>query len=269
MNVFIFWVGEEKRISKIIESIKAAGGNPVIGPSKEDDIFLEENFNFYKEAKEKGIYSFMSDIWRMWIFKTHKSGLYIDATGDVYVDKLAKFISRDKEGVEFIGYKEDRVKIASCAFYYNYTLSPLICEAYLSVYRKFKRHIYRFPIAPHIMTIVIRQYINKNGISKKQDRLTLIDGKSIHLRNLSEIVYVTDNNFIGYKKLGLGSWGKEERKTFDHHGKYWETKAVKQSDDNYPLFDYLWSYLTDYLFKKHRVDRKYKWKNISRREMND
>lgn len=246
MNIYIYWMGSE--VPNHIKSLKNnSKNNVIIGPSIEEHNFLIKEFKFYKDANDKKIFSFMSDIWRMWIFKKLGKGLYLDASCQFDAKKIDYFIEElIRNKYTFYGFKENPVKIASCAFYIN---NLQIVDWYLNYYQEYKRFIRLFPIAPEIVTKVIRKKTNSKYSFDNE-----IYG-SIFIGKMSQIL---DTNILGIKKIGSGSWRKNNinnKETIEKRAIYWRNKADNIENKNYTNKEIKRMYFSDFKWNIRKLKR--------------
>lgn len=111
-RIFLFSIGKDDKANELKEKLKLMNFEVHLGPTYEDDKYLEENFEYYKKAKKDKIYSFMSDIYRFWKL-TSEGGIYLDISLDVNPSKETEKQLRNMFKYNFFAYKSNDLKLES------------------------------------------------------------------------------------------------------------------------------------------------------------
>lgn len=201
MKILMFWMGDNNpEIDKKVSLAKKQGFELVL-PTKTEIDFLSSKYRYVKEASDRRIFSFVSDVWRAW--KALELGgkvLYLDGTVEVksFTD-IANFVTR--KDVAF--FKEDRYGYASSVFYCDLD-NPIfkdIIKDFLGYYEKYNdlRKNYKitnFKIAPNILTrLIINNYWNN---------LKWEVNEELGIYEIKEILKFRN----GINKVGKASWVK-------------------------------------------------------------
>lgn len=204
IKILAYWSGKQnERISRVFKMIKDAGMDLIVNSDSDDKEMARES-KYYRVKREEKQYAFMSDYWRIWYPANHHGKfLYFDATSDVNISNLKKFIKLC-EDKDFIGFKDDKYAY-SASFYYINTSSKYvdIFTNFLNFYNQhFNKKSYR-SIKNNFMTVgnrftrFLRPFLEKgdNGFHESEERNIMIMAS-----------YKVMNGEAGFLKYGLGSW---------------------------------------------------------------
>lgn len=123
MNIFIFFAGDENKKKEIFTYWKSIFSqekyNLILGPSEDDNNFLIENYEYYKQALIQKKYALMADVWRLYIIEKYKAGFYIDGTKKVELKKIDELLSHFKEKNKIVLLREDKYYVNPFFIYSN------------------------------------------------------------------------------------------------------------------------------------------------------
>lgn len=191
-KVFMFWIGDHQKINEMVKKIEGQGIEVVVGPSKEDDKYLSENFSYYKLSKDKKIWSFCSDVWRFYVLSKYE-GLYIDANEIVGDDFSKMYDEISRYDAAFI---KGTSHTLSSSFMYSSGKRKDIFQVALDQYKKFNNKFVRsFPIGPNVITYATREIYHPGF------ELEVVN-------NIAFYPYTFMRNEKTYKKVGSASWSK-------------------------------------------------------------
>lgn len=189
-NIYLFWIGDSKKIENMINTIKSQGFNVVVGPSAEDDKYLSENFSYYKKSKEAKIWSFCSDVWRFYMLSKNE-GLYIDANEAVGNEFYKLYEEIEKFDVAVVRGSSHTI---GSSFLYSSGKKKEVFEEALNLYKKFDNEYVRtFPVGPHVITYVLRNTFTPGFDFEVKDNIAFFS-----------FLFIRDEN--KYKKVGSASW---------------------------------------------------------------
>lgn len=241
-RAYIFWIGEKNKITKMVNELKRQNFEVFIGPSKYDDDFLSNKYEYYKIAKEQKIFSFMSDVWRLYAPIKYGEGIYIDASGVVgkkfgeMYDEFAKY------DVVF-----PRLKWNSVAFNIFYAKKIDILQANLDIIENLEnKNIRTNFLVPNIMDF----FLQKNNYFKKQTEDYVVDNIMF-----TSPKFVVDSDT--YMKKSLESW-KLSKSNTDYFVKcFKEWKSLKTGRRYKDVYKYdIWR-LISLLEKVDKTEFKY------------
>lgn len=214
-NIFMFWVGDKDKIKPLVDKLEKMNFNVVVGPTKEDSNYLM-SFDFYKNSHEQKIWSFCSDVWRVWKLSTN-IGLYIDTSVMVGDDFPSFFDITMKYKSYFV--RENYALIAS-AILGSSIENNEIYEDLLNIYETFNNvDVRQYHIAPHIITKYLIEKYNLNfGWNIYENNNIFVDD-FMSIRNQSTI-----------KKLGGSSWlgGSQKSDPFQSHEENWQNRKINK-----------------------------------------
>lgn len=195
-KIFIFWVGEKSGIEKLIIKLKNMKFDVQIGPSNDEHKFLYKNYSYYRVAYDNKIWSFCSDVWRVYKLSNEK-GLYIDTSVEIGKDFI-KFYDRhiSKEVTVF---KETSSSIASSILFSGVLNNNFYKKLLDNFDPKITFDLRLCPLLPDIISALLCKKINFYGFSEV--RLGEIDILSLmRIRNKEEIF-----------KVGTASWTEKNK----------------------------------------------------------
>lgn len=226
-NVFIYWVGDESKIAPMTDKLRSQGFNVVLGPSREENEYLMENFLYYKYSYEDRIWSFCSDVWRIYVL-TKNTGIYIDATAMVGDNFAELYDEVMKHKTFFI--RENLALIGSCLIGNSIPNNKIMIDM-LEIMKDFK---YRYTITHHILPFIITKYLIENYKATLSWDKFICDDVAIY-----ELLFVRNENT--YKKLGSASWSGVKHEAVDTWApgeQNWHNRVVAKRIHN-TIKDYL------------------------------
>ena len=214
-KIFLFNIGMDKTALKHKEFLEKLGYKVEIGPNKKENQYLISHCKYYKEAIDKKIFSFASDVYRFYKLSSD-TGLYIDLT--VILGKNFDQLYSYFEQFDFWAPKlSDRV-INTPVLYGN---KSIIAKDIFILYKNYcpskHNNIRNFPISPRIITAY---FINKNLVNNNEWYDTINKHKN-ELFCLGELPKIMNKKTI--LKQGNASW-------IDNQLPKWLKKILSKKD---------------------------------------
>lgn len=192
-KIFIFWIGDSNRIATLITKLKEQGFDVALGPSKAEHKFLYVNFPYYRKSYDEKIWSFCSDVWR--VYKLSKEdGMYMDTSVHIG-DELACFYDENIAN-KVVLFRETKHSLDGAIMFSGIKENHFFAQL-LELYKTdiiFDVRIY--PIGPDLISSFVFQ-----RIGNKMYGFDDLDLGWLHLKGLLNI---RDPKTI--KKIGSGSW---------------------------------------------------------------
>lgn len=190
-NVFIFWIGDEKKLSSLkLERFKDLSF--VVGPSAQEHNYLMSISKYYRESYNLKKYSFCSDVWRVYVLSKF-SGVYIDASVTLGND-FEKFVD-EMLLTETTLIRERGNVIASCVMASGVSNNGFYADLF-NFYKPDELFALSSFILPYVISRKIWEiYPNYSGYSE------LMVNEKIKLFTLKKI-----RNSHTIVKNGSGSW---------------------------------------------------------------
>ena len=197
-KIFIFNIGMDDTAFQHKTFLEDLGYKVEIGPSQEENNYLKNNCQYYKEAMKQKIFSFASDVYRVYKLSTDK-GLYIDITVELGKDfnKFYSYVSK----YNFWAPKLEDIVVNSPILYGNKSIiAKELFNFYLNYDNKKYKNIRNYPILPRTMT---GYFILKNLVVKNEwkDTSEIYKEENFCLGSLPRIM--NKNTIL---KKGSGSW---------------------------------------------------------------
>lgn len=239
--VFIFWIGKQNSIEKLLAQLRKYNFKIVLGPSSEDHNYLMKNYAYYRMAYEQQIWAFCSDVWRLYKLSEHK-GMYIDASTEIG-DNIREFY--DKNILYDVSlFKETQTILANCVLFSGEkgnSFYKSLLELYnIGYVDELPLRIY--PIAPVVLSsYVFKKYFNFYGFTENtfsSSELTIKINTLCDIRNKTTIY-----------KSGFGSWWNSK--------KYFENASKSKS--HWDELENRWNNLIE----SHEYDRQIEMANTN------
>ena len=208
MNIYIYWIGDEKVKEKIRNnfSLLSKTNKTIkinIGPTSDEHEFLIKNYKFYSVMYENKKYSFCSDLYRVWKL-SENSGLYIDANTLIDYKRFHEILelvknARRKQDKASIFIKENGHIIWNGFIYSN---NQDFFKKILNFYKTFPSVSSKLTGPLILSMIVYREFGSKLNVDENNFYLDA--------RNIDPF---SDKSIIKYN--GFGSWGKNKEIEWD------------------------------------------------------
>lgn len=190
-NVFVFFIGEKSKISKLISSLPSSEFNIVLGPSTEDHEYLYANYAYYRKSYDEKIWSFCSDVWRFYMLSKNV-GIYIDTSVKVGKNFMDFYDRNIINNVTL--FKETSSSIATSVMFSG-VKNNIFFKNMLNLYSEDINFSPRLvPIAPKILSATLRktcEYYGFDQISIEKIKILSL----LEIRNENEVI-----------KIGSSSW---------------------------------------------------------------
>ena len=212
MNIYMFWIGDKKKMQPLIDQINKTKHKLILGPTISEDKLLCKEYKYYRDSKIDKIYSFMSDVWRLKKL-SENPGLYLDTSLSIG-DDLNTFINKySKYDASF--FKENSNALTPSVM--MNVKSNQLFKNILNIYKSYQYDQPRlFPILPLLMTNCLQN--NFTNDYKDNIHNNIIYGSILNIRKKNEIF-----------KYGSGSWNGS---TIDDAKKYWAGQEKAFENEN-------------------------------------
>lgn len=192
-NIFLFWLGstENDQLSEQKKKLTDLGFNVIVGPSTDDHQYLIENSAFYRNSFNNKIWSYCSDVWRVFILSKN-IGMYMDVNTQI--------------GKKFNEFYEAAISNNTYLIRNNYAFidGPVLASG-VEENEFFKNCIDIYFNQPdrHIRTVyyagdIISYVARKNGIGNSWDIINknnIYVDKILNIRNKETIYKVSTNSW--------------------------------------------------------------------------
>lgn len=191
-RIFLFLIGDKSKLSKTIATLEKQNFEVILGPTLEDEKELMQ-IPFYKNSHDQKIWSFCSDVWRVWKLSTNV-GLYMDVSS-IVGEKVGEFYDRIIKNDTWL-FKETAGYIGSAVCASGISNNDFYSQIF-SFFKKFdSRFVRLYPIAPTLFTYQARKSLNINDWEENSS-------KGFHISTLEDV-----RNINTIKKCGGRSWGQ-------------------------------------------------------------
>lgn len=201
-KIFIFNIGMDDKANDLKRKLEIMGFDVHLGPTKEDDEYLEKNSSYYRRVKKEKIYPFMADVYRYWKLSS-EGGIYLDISLDIKVNNETKKMLNDMTKYQFFGYKSNNIKVENAVIAGkkgNYVTTSAL--SYLEILSSAPSKEIRNTPPVNILTMLF--FLEEPTIDFND-----FNNDRWHLESFKKI---RDKNTI--YKSGLGSW-KKSNSEFD------------------------------------------------------
>lgn len=215
-NVFIFWIGNHSKIEGLKSELEEKKFNIIIGPSTEEHKYLYNNYPYYRKSFDEKIWSFCSDIWRIYVLSKYK-GVYIDTS--VKIGKNFEKFYNDNITYKASFFKQGCDSIASSVMFSGEENNQIFQE----ILNIFEEEIDYTPRAYNIIPYLLTVKLFEKGLKRRSFDEEIIN-ENIKINSLLRI-----RNNDELMKIGSHSWRKKN-----------EGKIVEPNKDLWMRREMLW-----------------------------
>lgn len=173
IKIYQFWYGDENTKEALLEKAykfnkKSKHFTIDLGPNKQDNKYLMQNFKCYADYIEKKQYALASDIYRFYIMSKNNNAIYMDATIEFDEAKLIKLYKKCFDN-KLSCFVFESYKIVWSGFFINIDLNHIFTQC-LTLASK------RLLSGPLVITQVLRKNkLIKNYRKVNYDRIKQYD----------------------------------------------------------------------------------------------
>lgn len=197
-KVFVFWIGDRAKIATTVEKIASQGFEVHVGPTSSEHEYLYKNFPFYRISFDQKIWSYCSDVWRLYMLSKYV-GMYTDTS--VHIGENFSNFYDDMIKKDTVIFRERKSLLASCVMFSGIKNNNFYNEI-LNIYKSelssdVSAHVYE------LITWIISAFIFKEVGDFSGFDEVVMDFKNIKL-HIAPITKILNENTL--KKIGSFSW---------------------------------------------------------------